>query len=772
MSSSSPNRALRVKSFRGAPKDLTLVFDHRRPLTLIYGENGSGKTTICDAYDFIANQRVGSLDGRGLQQTHPYWASSGSSAANIIVDLTVDGRTWTGRANGKNISVGPLDEAPPKVELLRRATLASFVLGGASERYAALRPFIDLAPIEKGEKVLRDQIRTSSELLNDAANRIGENSEFLRRKMDEAGISSSDPVTWAREILAVKSADSSRAIAALRVLEGLVDSAIAAIEGLIASDSTARAAKAQVMVAQQALVLAEKSVSAVDASLVSLLEAAQQHLVKHPAGDTCPLCESPERAHGLKARVEERLAAASQVRALSGAIRQATSAAESKASLRASALKKAQQSVEALAAADAPEQWRKSHLIAVQTVAALLSAEGSFTAPDLTPLRAAGTSAASGRATLEARTALRSGVKTALEQRDENVGKQAKLSLVLPRLKQALEVCEKQRKQYLEQVLFAIAVEVGRLYEAIHPGEGLNKISFKLDSKRQGSLDLSAEFQGKQDLPPQAYFSESHLDSLGLCIFLALAARQAPEVTIVVLDDVLGSVDEPHVDRVIELLYVEAKKFKHTILTTHYRPWREKFRWGWLKNNQCEFIELGAWTPVDGIVSAQTSLSPLAELRSHLAASKPSPQPACAAAGVILERACDFLAELYELDMPYRNRGLTLGELLPRLADKRMATTLRVEVKQPDGSYATVLLGNQLVRLREMAQLRNIFGCHYNELANIMSSQDALAFAQAVYDFASALICEENGWPRSKKSGSYWATHGETRRLHPLLKPQ
>jgi len=41
-----------------------------------------------------------------------------------------------------------------------------------------------------------------------------------------------------------------------------------------------------------------------------------------------------------------------------------------------------------------------------------------------------------------------------------------------------------------------------------------------------------------------------------------------------------------------------------------------------------------------------------------------------------------------------------------------------------------------------------------------------------VYDFATALICDEHGWPRSDKSGSYWATQGETRRLHPLKKPK
>lgn len=772
MPTSSPSRSLRIKSFRGAPKDLTFVFDHRRPLTLIYGENGSGKTTICDAYDFIANKRVGSLADRGLGQLHPYWATSGKSGTDIVVELTIDGNTWTGRAKARDINVAPADPPPPKVELLRRATLARFVTGDPKDRYAALRPFIDMAGIEQAEQALREQVRSSENRLNQAASNIGENQETLRRMMVEAVASGADPVAWARAIVAVPAADTSAATADLRKLERLVDAAATAIDELVAADSAAKTAQSEVHTAQQELDTAEKGSLAIDVSLVHLLEAAQQHMSKHEATETCPLCESPDRAQGLKERVAERIAAASQVRALASAVKKVTPVAEGKAVARASALQKAKIAIEAVTAAAAPDDWRAAHDPAVQAVSTLLSAEGDLTVPDLTALRAAGADAAGRRAALEASAAKYSGVKTALDQHDENVSKQAGLSLVLPRLKQALEVCEKQRKQYLEQVLAAIAVEVGRLYEAIHPGEGLNKISFKLSPTKQGSLDLGAEFLGKQDQPPQAYFSESHLDSLGLCIFLALAARQAPESTIVVLDDVLGSIDEPHVDRLIGMLYEEARKFKHTILTTHYRPWREKFRWGWLKNNQCEFIELGAWTPADGIVSAQNSLSPLAELRAHLGATPPSLQPACAAAGVILERACDFLANLYELDVPYRNGGLTLGDLLPRVAEKRMAAALRVEVRQPDGSYTDVLLGDQLIRLRDMAQLRNIFGCHYNDLANMLPPQDALAFAQAVHDFAAALICDDNGWPRSDKSGSFWATQGETRRLHPLKKPR
>ncbi len=769
-----PSRSLRIKSFRGAPADLTLEFDPRRALTLIYGENGTGKTTICDAYDFVANRYVGSLADRGLGQLHPYWPTAGKAASEIVVELTIDGTTWTARAKARDITVTPTDVPPPRVELLRRSTLAKFVTGDAKDRYAALRPFIDLSKIEQAEQTLRDQIRSSQTRLDQAASNIGENQETLRRMMVDAGATLPDPLSWARQVVAAPVSDTSASTKLLRQAERQIDAAIDAVGELDAAANLATAANEQLTAARRDLEVAEQGAFTVDSSLVALLEAAQVHFTKHAVGSACPLCESPERAEGLADRVRERIAAADRIRTLASQVRQAEPQVQSKADTRSGALRKARQAIEGAltAVAEAPDGWRQAHAIAINSLEASKAAADDAVAIDVAALRVAAQDASTRRGTLESAAARHSGVKTALDQYDENVSRQAGLSQVLPRLKQVLEVCDKQRKQYLEHMLGAIAVEVGRLYEAVHPGEGLNKISFKLAPNRPGSLDLGAEFFGKPDLPPQAYFSDSHLDSLGLCIFLALAARQAPGSTIVVLDDVLGSIDEPHVDRLIGMLYEESLKFKHTILTTHYRPWREKFRWGWLQNSQCEFIELDEWTQTGGIAPTQNSLTPLAELRRHLAATPPSLQAACASAGVILERACDFLAERYEIDVPYKRTGLTLGDLLPRVAEKRLAAALRIEVQQPDGSYVNVAIGEQLIKLRDLAALRNIFGAHYNVLADMLPPQDAIAFAQAVSELMTALVCDDHGWPKSDKSGSYWATQGETRRLHPLKKPR
>ncbi len=166
----------------------------------------------------------------------------------------------------------------------------------------------------------------------------------------------------------------------------------------------------------------------------------------------------------------------------------------------------------------------------------------------------------------------------------------------------------------------------------LHPGEGLNKISLELDPKKRASLEIGASFCGQSKTPPQAYFSDSHLDTLGLCVFLALAALDAPAATILVLDDVLASVDEPHVERLIEMLYDEAARFQHCVFTTHYRPWKQKLRWGWLQNGQCHFVELTKWTASDGLTLIR-SVPDVERLRQLLAEAPPDPQLVCAKAG-------------------------------------------------------------------------------------------------------------------------------------------
>lgn len=502
-----------------------------------------------------------------------------------------------------------------------------------------------------------------------------------------------------------------------------------------------------------------------------MLESARAYLGKHPAPKACPLCESKERVGGLAQRITDRLASFEALHTAQTEIKAAVAAQQ-----------QARQQLESLRQTAKGRARSFDQVRAGFTWSADIKMPGTAAPEDIDSLATWIAASAhlpnewkAAETTRQDKKQFIATLRQAFNTYSENVAAQKEIDVLLPKLNRALEIVEEERRLFTDGILAKIATEVGRIYEIVHPGEGLNRISLELDPAKRASLEMGASFCDETGAPPQAYFSDSHLDTLGLCVFLALAALDAPEDTILVLDDVLASVDEPHVERLIEMLYAEAIKFRHCVITTHYRPWKQKLRWGWLKNGQCQFIELSKWTNQQGMTLIR-SVPDAERLRSLLAATPPDPQLVCAQAGVILEAALDFLTQLYECSVPRRPNALyTLGDLLPSV-DKKLRNALQVEVLVTDGagvsSYQTTSLTPILDELIRIAQARNVFGCHFNTLSFDLLDSDALGFGQKVLELIDSLSCQEAGWPRNDKSGKYWATSGETRRLHPLKQPQ
>jgi len=769
--SASALKQLTIEHLRGSVTPFSLSFEKGKKLTVVYGENGSGKTTICDALELLSKGKVGSLENRGLGKTNRYWPSLGKNAAQVSVILEAGDSKCIARIQRSDVVVLPV-EARPRVEVLRRSQILSLVQAKPGERYEAIRRFIDVSSVEASEDAIRRLIRSLKENRDVAVARVQENQDAIRQFWETAGRPVPQPIAWAQQ-------EAVRDTAAIQAELQALDDLRTAYLRLAEDPQRLRNTQADLQSAQEAAAAAhgklQESLSAAaegTEDLVGILEAAQTYLVKRPAPAECPLCESAERISGLAERVTRRLLQFSSLQAAQREKQAADRAVE--------AAWQKEQGIrdEILQHGKEFEDVRQTHVWAADIP---LPPEPCPAAADdldpwlgsTCPLPDEWTAIARDRQ--DKRQFLHT-LQRALETYQANIQAQKEFDGSLPRLERALEIVEEERRQFTTGVLAEIAQEVGRLYEAVHPGEGLNRISLELDPHKRASLEIGAHFRGQAGTPPQAYFSDSHLDTLGLCVFLALAGRDDPADTILVLDDVLGSVDEPHVERLIEMVYSEALKFRHCILTMHYRPWKQRLRWGWLRNGPCQFVELTGWTPQRGL-ALMRSVPDVERLRRLLAESRPDPQLVCVQAGVILEAALDFLTQLYECAVPRRANGLyTLGDLLPAV-DKKLRETLRVDaIAGHDAAgkavYATTSLGPTLDELSRIAQARNVFGCHFNQLSFDLLDSDAIGLGRQVLALMDALADPSAGWPRNSESGSYWATAGETRRLYPLRKPE
>ena len=764
--------SLTVENLRGSVTPFTLVFEKNKKLTIIYGENGTGKSTVADAFDLLGNGKVSSLDTRGLGATRKFWPSVGKTAADVKVAL----ETSSGQCSvllGKTDVVVNNEALRPQVAVLRRSQILQLVEAKPADRYAAIRRFVDVSGVEASESTLRKLIVDKGREFDEATTRVSENRSGIERFWQNAGSPGGQAIAWAKQ-------EALGDLVHLDKRKASIDRLIDLWDRVAAHPQKIKQQADQIVNAQDAQKLAQSDLDALKDSVASdylgvldLLKAAQGYFHKHPNPTVCPLCESSEKAVGLADEVSRRI----QSQGLYGKLELARKTWETKGAV----VKQVQQRLDdaqALAVADttALEAYCSSGEIPADI------AKPAFPAPsDPTPWATWITAYQDDRAKwVTASEACITGkqlistLRTLLATLEDNECRAKKLEAFLPRLKDALTLVERERRRFTDSILSAISTRVGELYEAIHPSEGLNKIVLALDAAKRASLEIATEFGGKKDAPPQAYFSDSHLDTLGLCIFLALAEREVPADKLLVLDDVLGSVDEPHVDRIIEMIYQVSARFRHCVITTHYGPWRHKYRWGWLKNGQCQFVELSRWSLQKGI-SHTRSIPETARLRALLQDTAPDHQAICAKSGVILEAVLDFLTQLYECSVPRRaGSHYTLGDLLPAV-DGKLRKALRVEHRHEDATgnvtYQARMLEPHLAELARIAQVRNVTGCHFNALTFDLLDSDAIAFGTEVLALADALIDHEAGWPRNGKTGSYWETAGDTRRLHPLKKP-
>ncbi len=156
---------------------------------------------------------------------------------------------------------------------------------------------------------------------------------------------------------------------------------------------------------------------------------------------------------------------------------------------------------------------------------------------------------------------------------------------------------EKARDEVLSSLYGKIEERFSNLYRIIHSDD---EGGFESTIRPEGAgLKMEVEFYGRGKFPPVALHSEGHQDTMGICLYLALAERLTGSLlNLTILDDVVMSVDAGHRRKFCELL---AKQFpgRQFLITTHDRTWaRQLATTGVVRKNNS--IEFARWTIATG----------------------------------------------------------------------------------------------------------------------------------------------------------------------------
>ena len=565
-----------MHAFRGVPGEMTVDFGKGDSI-VVYGDNGTGKSTIADALEWYLTGEIDFLSHEGRQHAVRYVGGedNGETSVEVITSGALGGKV-----------VFP-DERPPdefhalrrETFLLRGRTLADFINKTKTEKWKALVDILGLDAIEslredlqrarndlrKKSKVAEEEARTYERALASGSAEVNDESvlanlqEFCRMLRVDRPRSLEQVVdpSW---LTAAVGASASLSEASDR------ESVLAAIENLAAPPFDRRP-----LDAWNELVSSDRARLLPRASLVR--EAKRLFEAGSIEKGRCPVCGQKVDRKTLARRIEaalvEMMEASNELERLRDAVVQQAdhleALHENRMAIRQRALALG---LELPPLPDVPYAAVAGSVdalapIATEPIARALAENRKW------ERAAAGLAKKSPRSEPAARDEQL--VMLAALCQQINAWRMARHKA--SRAGRALDLAERvfdayQRKQKddVAELLKRISTRVGQIYSALHPGEDLDAVSVEPWTAK--GVELAIEFHGSRQRPPHGVLSESHLNSLAIALFLAMADSFNERIGFLLLDDVINSFDVEHRGRLAQLL---ADGFSHwqLIVLTH-----------------------------------------------------------------------------------------------------------------------------------------------------------------------------------------------------------
>lgn len=741
------------------------------PICLLFGENGTGKSTLIDVIEIVCLESHGSLMDIS-PKLKAFVLSLGANREKFAVGITTGKQTWTGQLKGKTgFSIWPAD-SKPKVRILRRTKIHKLMMATGTERFNALDGLIDVGGLDAAEAELRKAIKDAKDSLSSNADNVRSAEARIaelfqtERKPEDVTL---QPLEWLKSKAGVNLTAARKEKEALdavceaqQSIEGIASSATIGMEEVVKKRAAEKEAQEE---------LTEQATSDPEAArlLSEILEKTLSYLDAQPESERCPACGQPVDPAQLKNEIKQRLEAQPELQRRLKAYQYATkerSTEETRQRERYTNLANAagillakilQLPANQLAAIQLAEDelpllrvWRKDSKLSAEAIEEAQIVPTRFL-PQMTKIKER-------RGQLESEIGALESKKTLLKTYYDGKDGAEHWEKVQARLGSALHVMEDSRKAYIRRVLTTIAFECDRLFQAIHPNEGLGGIRFILDEKERASLQQLANFETHKDIPPQGCFSESHLDTLSFAFFLAQSKRDDPANTILVIDDIFTSVDEDHLWRISQLLVEEAGTFAQIIIATHLRKWMDRVRQGHGPVAKIGVVELlPRWSMERGIRSRIRKME-TEDLQALLDDDAAERREIANHAGVILEGALDHLTDALGCNMPRkRDQDYSLTEMLsaiqPHAAGLKAVRQKEAFQSSPTSTGSPVMcdsnpgdaydLSSGIATLLADKLVRNKVGSHFDEAGSHYSDGEVRSYGKSALDFVRYFLCED-----------------------------
>jgi len=605
-------KTINIHAFRGIP-DIELQLDGKN--LLLRGENGTGKSSLVEAIEFFFTGKISHLEGtRGLSlQRHGPHVNFKPDDLNVKLTF-----------NPGNVSLNrTLISSPSPPEqlkdyfqiiqkdtfILRRSQILTFIMSKPADRFRAIGSIIGVEPldeIELGMMRVRDDLKGEikseeekiGELINDLSTtikkditKVEEVLPALNEMLQEFDLplikSLGDVDKHAEEMLkAVKKTETIDRIEVLNKILGTTETELIAKEIIDELNDLNNKVKH----------LLQEDIR-LELSINKLLKSGRK-VIEEEEMDICPLCEQKIDRERLLTKIDDRLKILRDLSEKSSEVRIMSVPVINKLNGIVDEFKNTIPKIESFS--ELAEEKSKiiekitflnefvSHITSAKDLQNEIPVQefnqqkneineiwSSLSTKCDQLLNVIGLTEAEKKVL---------GVARLIEQARSKTTELSKVQTELKMCQNRFDLAEKiystfseTKKAKIQETYDSMQGDIQSFYSMLHPNELHKNIELTVELGQRASTKLRMESFGREGEDPRALTSEGHLDSLGLCIFLGFVKKFNDGCSLIVLDDVVSTVDAKHRENICKLLLGEFRD-KQLLITTHDEVWYGQLR--------------------------------------------------------------------------------------------------------------------------------------------------------------------------------------------------